>query len=517
MQYISFVINSVHMKFTDIRLIFPNNLRRLSFIAFLFLATLVCDAQEIVKYTLNDVIEIAQKQSPDALKAKHSFRLSYWSYRFFRATYLPNLTLDAQMPNINRSISAVPSQDGSINYTPQSLTSYEVNLSLSQEVGFSGGRVFLNTGLSRMDNYYTDTTTSQYLANMVNIGIRQPIFNYNAYKWLKKIEPMKYEAAKRVVVEENEKIASTAIDYFFSLLIAQLERKIAYKNQANYDTLYKIAEGRFTLGKIAENELLQLELNLLTATSQVENAELNYENRFFIFKSYLRLQDDYQVDLIPPVAYPNFVISPERAIDEAKNNSSDVLNFKRRLLEAESDVNRAKLEGRFDAEIYAILGLTQTSDVLSNAYKNPLDEERVVVGISVPILDWGKAKGTIKMAESNQDLVETAVEQDIIDFNQNVFINVMEYNMQKNQLLIAAKSDTVAQKRYDVTQKRYMIGKINDVLELRLAQVDNDNSKVGYYRALMNYWKSYYEVRRLTLYDFRRDMPISVNIDALIE
>jgi outer membrane protein TolC len=93
----------------------------------------------------------------------------------------------------------------------------------------------------------------------------------------------------------------------------------------------------------------------------------------------------------------------------------------------------------------------------------------------------------------------------------------MEYNMQKNQMMIAAKSDTVAQKRYEITQKRYMIGKINDVLELQMAQVDTDNSKVGYYRALMNYWRSYYEIRRLTLYDFQRNRPITYDIDALIE
>lgn len=479
--------------------------------------SITCEAQQTVSYTLNDVIELAQKQSPDALMAKHRFRSSYWSYRFFRATYLPNLRLDATMPNINRSISAVPSQDGSISYTPQSLATYSMNLSLNQEIGFTGGEVFLSTGLSRMDNFSSDTTTSQYLSNMVNIGVRQPIFNYNPYKWLKKIEPMKYEAAKRVVVEQNENIAITAVDYFFSLLIAQLDRQIAHKNQANYDTLYKIAEGRYTLGKIAENELLQLELNLLKSTSEVENAELNYENRFFIFKSYLRLQDDFPVELIPPVIIPDFVISPERAIEEAKNNTSEGLEFKRRLLEAESEVDRAKMEGRFNAELYAVFGLTQTSDELKASYQNPLDEERVQLGITVPILDWGRARGNIKIAQSNQDLVNTAVEQDIIDFGQNVFINVMEYNMQKNQLFIAAKSDTVAQKRFEVTQKRYMIGKINDVLELRMAQVDNDNAKVGYYRSLMTYWKIHYEIRKLTLYDFQRNMPITLSIDDLIE
>lgn len=491
---------------------------KLTIIAVLvFFVSITCDAQQSVKYTLNDVIQLAQKQSPDALMAKHRFRSSYWTYRFFKATYLPNLRLDATIPNINRSIAAVPAQDGSINYTPQSLASYSLNLSLNQEIGFTGGEVFLSTGLSRMDNFTNDTTTSQYLANMINIGIRQPIFNYNPYKWLKKIEPMKYETAKRVVVEQNENIAVTAVDYFFSLLIAQMDRKIAFKNQANYDTLYKIAEGRYTLGKIAENELLQLELNLLKSISEVENAELNYENRFFIFKSYLRLQDDSPVELIPPIITPDFVISPVRALEEAKNNTSEGLDFKRRLLEAESEVDRAKTEGRFNAELFAMFGLTQTSDQLSDTYMNPLDEERIQIGITVPILDWGRARGNIKIAESNRDLVITAVEQGIIDFGQNVFINVMEYNMQKNQLFIAAKSDTVAQKRFEITQKRYMIGKINDVLELKMAQVDNDNAKIGYYRSLMTYWKIHYEIRKLTLYDFIRDMPITMSIDDLIE
>ncbi len=481
------------------------------------LSSVLTHAQQVVKYTLNDVIELAQKQSPDALIAKHRFISSYWTYRNFKADYLPNLTLDARMPNINRTIAAVPAQDGSINYIPQSQSSYFVGMSLEQEVGFTGGSISLNTGLSRMDNFYTDTTTSQYLANMVNITINQPIFNYNPYKWDKKIKPLEYDAAKRKVVEENEKVASTAVNYFFSLLISQLERGIAVKNQANYDTLYKIAQGRYELGKIAENDLLQLELSLLKAVSAVESSELNYENSFFLFSSYLRLKDDAEIELIPPTITYATEILLDKALVEAKNNSSEILEFKTRLLEAESRVNWAKTKGGFNADLYAVLGLSQTSNVISTAYKNPLDEEMVVLGMTIPILDWGKTKGEIKLAESNQNLEVTSVEQAIIDFNQNVFINVMEYNMQKSQLLIAAKSDTVAQKRFDITQKRYMIGKINDVLELRMAQQDNDYAKVGYYRALMTYWKSYYDIRQLTLYDFQRNMPITINVDDLID
>jgi outer membrane protein TolC len=237
----------------------------------------------------------------------------------------------------------------------------------------------------------------------------------------------------------------------------------------------------------------------------------------FVFKSYLRLKDDTHVILIPPVITPYFEVPTQEAISLAKDNSSAGVEFRRRLLEAEDDLYRAKREGRFDASVFASFGLTQSSATIPDAYKNPYNSESVVVGLTVPILDWGVARGRIKMAESGLDLVETSIEQERIDFDQNVFLNVMEFNMQKKQLRIAAKSDTVAQKRFDVTQKRYMIGKVNDVLELDKAQIDNDNARIGYYRALMNYWQSYYQLRKLTLYDFQTKTLISISFDDLID
>ncbi len=109
------------------------------------------------------------------------------------------------------------------------------------------------------------------------------------------------------------------------------------------------------------------------------------------------------------------------------------------------------------------------------------------------------------MAESSYDLIETSIEQERLDFDQDIFLKVMQFGMQQNQLMIAAKADTVAQKRFDVTQKRYMIGKVNDVLELNNAQIDNDNAKKGYYSALKSYWINYYELRKTTLFDFNKN------------
>ncbi len=484
---------------------------------FLLLFSFEINAQTKHRYTLQEVIALAQKQSPDALMAIHRFRSEYWKFRSFKAQYLPNLRLSGKLPDINRSINAVPSQDGSITYTPQSVTNYSLDLSLNQKIGLTGGEVFVSSGLAQMNNYLTDTILRQFLSNIVNIGFRQPIFTYNPYKWQKKLNPLEYEQAKKKYLESREEIAIKAIDYFFSLLSAQIDKEIAYKNYHNYDTLYHIAKGRYNLGKIAENDLLQLELNLLKADASVENAELNYNNRLFLFKSFLRLKDTLEVELIPPAVTPYFDIPVQKAIEEAKMNTSEGMDFQKRILEAESQVNMAKMNGRFDADIFASFGLSQTAASLPKAYESPLDQERVTVGITLPILDWGMARGQIKMAESNMELVKTAVEQDKIDFEQNIYLQIMQFKMQKKQLFIAAKSDTVARKRYKVTHQRYMIGKVNDVLELNMAQIDNDNARKNYFNSLSAYWKNYYRIRKMTLYDFEHNRPIVFDTQTLIQ
>jgi len=492
-------------------------MKRCIFLIIILFSTSLLPAQNVKYYSLKQVINIAQEQSPDALIAKHRFRKSYWSFRTFKATYLPNLSFEATLPSLNRSITPVASQEGTTVYTRQSLANYSAGLSLNQKIGLTGGQLFLNTGVQRMDNFFANTSSHQYLGNVVNIGISQPLFTYNPYKWSKVIEPLKYKQAKRDYMESKEDIAIKATNYFFSLLSAQIEKQIVIKNYHNYDTLYQIAKGRYNLGKIAENDLLQLQLNFLKANASVEQARLDYNDKLFRFKSFLRLKNETDIRLQIPQKTAFFDISVKKALSEAKDNTSAGLVFQQRLLEAASQLNEAKLSGRFNMNLYASFGLSQSGTQLRDVYHQPLDQERVSVGIKVPILDWGRAKGNIKMAQSNDDLVKTAVEQDRIDFEQNIYLKVMQFNMQRNQLNIAAKSDTVAQRRYEVTQKRYMIGMVNDVLELNNAQIDNDNARLNYLNALKAYWDNYYELRKLTLYNFQQNKAILMDVKHLLE
>jgi outer membrane protein TolC len=472
------------------------------------------------KLTLEEALEIAHTQSPDALNVKQAFKTSFWEYRTFRGTYLPQLGLKATIPDINWGIVKTTDPTSGLEiYVPQQYTSYTANLALSQKIGLTGGSISLNSGLQRLTNRITDVNgshdTTAYYSIPINVEYNQPFFAFNPYKWERKIEPMKYDQAKRKYLEDSEQISITATNYFFGLLQAQVDKKIAGTNMSNYDTLYKIAKGRYELGKIAENDLLLLELNVLKAQAAVENANLALDNATFRLKSYLRIKDTIPLVLIPPAKIDYFSVDPKIAVQQANVNSSTSLDFKRRLLEAERDVNQAKMEGRFDAGLTAAFGLNQSAPTVNDAYKNPLNTQQVSLGITIPILDWGVARGKIKMAQSQEEIVKNSVEQDIIDFQRNVYLKVVQFNMQKKQLLIAAKSDTVARKTYDVTKGRYLIGKINSILDLNNAQINSDDSEISYYQALQTYWRTYFELRKQTLYDFNLNQTIPFDFSVL--
>ncbi|MBE0639294.1 MAG: TolC family protein [Bacteroidales bacterium] len=464
--------------------------------------------------TLDQVITLAQEQSPDALSAKNRFLKSFWELRTSEAMLLPKLDFEATLPQYTRSIEKVIQPDGSEAFRERSLSTASADLTLSKNIGVTGGQVYMRTGLQRID-YLTGLAPNAWLSTPLVVGYSQNIFGFNPYKWSKMIDPIRYNEAKRRYLEEVEQIAINVTNLFFNLLISQIQKDVAEQNTAYYDTLYKIGLGRFNLGRIGENELLQLELSYLRAQADYETAALDVEDRMFKLKSYLRLQDDVSIEPVPPVeGVSYFEIPPDFAIELANLNNSQALAFDRRLIESDREVVRARTTDRFSANIFAQYGLTQSSAEFEEVYKDPQDQQLFVLGIQIPIIDWGLAKGRIKVAESDRDIVRTAVEQERIDFNQSVFLQVMDFKMQQRRLEIAAKSDTVAQKSYEISRQRYLIDKVS-ITDLTTAQINSDNSRVSFIRSLQNYWNNYYQIRKLTMYDFRENREISINFDLL--
>lgn len=493
-----------------------NHIKGLIAFFFMAMATLTQGQQPVNRFLLNDVITLARENSPQAILAKHQFRAAYWEHRSFEAEYLPSLSFSGVLPNYSRSLMEVYSTtDSTYRYVEVNSNKLSVGLTLNQNIGPTGGRIFAQTSLERVDDFGFRKGTN-YMTAPIRLGFEQPIFGYNRLKWLKRVEPLKYLEAKRIYIESMESISADAVRLFFDLILAQQNLKTAKLNYANTDTLFQIAKGRYNIGTIAENELLQMELSYLNAGSSVNEAEVDLQLKKFRLKSFLGLNDQFDLELVVPEDFPRIELKYLEVLQLAKSNNPQIVNFERRLAEADMNVAQANANRGFKMNLSASYGLTQQAEEFQYAYSNPMDQQGLQIGVTVPILDWGLGRGRVKMAQSNREVVKTNIQQSLIDFEQDIYLKVMQFNMQDDQLLLAAKADAIAQSRYHVTKERFLIGKI-DVLDLNIAQSERDAARDRYIAAMRNFWVYYYNMRKLTLYDLTGAKALNIDFELLIK
>jgi outer membrane protein TolC len=482
-------------------------------LALLLVATAAHSQERTLTLTLPQAVEQAQEQSPDAATARHAYRAAYWSYRAYRANYLPAVTLTSS-PELNRAINKVAQPDGTVKFVDQSLLDTDLRLSVSQNIAWTGGNLFVETNAQRIDQL--SDHSGMWATQPVNIGYSQALFGYNALKWDRRIEPIRYREAKKTYVETLELVAAEATRRFFNLATAQSNYLTACVNYANADTLYAYARGRYDIGTVTENEMLQLEVNKLSEETNRMNAQIEVENREQELRAYLRMPEGVSLRTEVDDSVPDLRLSLDEALTMARLNSPDIENMLRRQAEGESAVAKAKADAGLKVDLYMRFGLTQTARTLRSAYQRPLDQQYVSLGITLPLLDWGRGKGKVRVARSNRDLINTQVEQDKVDFEQNVRKLVMQFNLQAQRVRVAARTDQTAQRRADVARKLYLLGK-STVLDLNASISEKDRARRDHISALYNYWSLYYTLRSITLYDFGARRQLAPSLEQLID
>ena len=461
-------------------------------------------AQDAIEYSLQDVIERAKALSPEALRIQTQRENMYWRYRFFRSNYNPQLRLNGVLPSFRQEFSAITQPTGDIEFLEIRQNLVDLGLGLQQVIAPSGGMVSVNTSANRFDNFLAtgNDIQTRYSGVPFNVRVIQPLFAYNPYKWDKKIEPLVFEESKREYVEAMERLSSLATILFFDLLEAQVNLDIARSNFQNNQEIFRIEKARYELGTTFEDKLLQIELAMLTSKQEAAQANVNLETSTLRLKSNLGLNDATILRLETPDNYPVFPVDVNQAIDLAFANRADALGFDRKKLEADAQVAQAKGE-RMQMNLGASYGVNNAALTWADIYRNPDNQALVNLTLSVPVLDWGRNKARMALAQANKKLVEYEVAQEVINFEQEIFTKVKNFLMLEERLSVSKLSSEVAQKRYDISVRRYQTGNVS-LTDLTIAQQEKDGSKRAFIQALRDYWLAYYEMRQLTLYDFER-------------
>jgi outer membrane protein len=455
--------------------------------------------------TLNQVVQMAKSKSIAAKQASTIQKTKYWEYQTFKSNYQPQLQLDGILPGYNKTFTEVLQPDGTIQFQPIQNNNSSLNLSFNQTISSTGATVFGRTRLQRFDDFERDKTL--YNSLPFTLGIDQPLFQFNKLKWDKVIEPLKFEESKHAFVEALENISIKATTYFFDLLLAQVNLQISETNLTNTENILRIANEKFSLGKVSKNEILQLSLERLKAQKAVGIARRDMEISTLNLRSYIGLQDTQKIALTLPGATINMKVSSERVLAEAYANRSDAIAFQRRIAEAKRDVAKAKGDNGLNASLTAQVGFSKSGATLSKAYQSPKNQQQVYLSFVIPIMDWGRSKSRTKTAEANLEFTNYEVEQDKQVFVQEIVTQVTLYDMMKDQLSLSASADSIASEKYLIAKERYVLGNLS-ITDLSIAFQEKDQAKRDYIAALRDFWSAYYQLRYLSLYDFETNQKI---------
>lgn len=448
--------------------------------------------------TLSQAIELAQQSSLQTQINKQNFEIGKQSFRRDNAALLPQLNLNGNLPGYNNSISSITQPDGTIKFTTVEQAYSTGTLSLSQKLLATGGSLNISSGLNRFDRL-TGLKYTNWQSQPVNINLSQPIFQFNNFKFSRKIAKLNNQLNSKTFIESKEAIALQVSQQFFSTLLSQQNMALVQYNKNVTDTLFAVAKTKLNLGKIDEDEYLQINLQVIGYTNALNAAQIAYNNNIAALLTLLNTNENYVLkDEIPK---QQFVVEKQLAIQQANKNRSDVLQEQLNLENqiANLSINNYKRLPNFT--LNATYGLNQQSPLLNEVYKNALPQQLASVGVNMPIISFGANNANYKIAQ--HQLNKQKLQQDLFykNLTNTITKNIADYNLYSQNYKLSVQADSIAQKRFAIALNKYKLGKIT-YTDLFIAQQQKDKAKTDLIQNQQNYWNSYYTLRKNTLYDF---------------
>lgn len=482
------------------------------------IVALVCkvQAQQLKEISLEETLQLANKNSLDAFKAKRQYAIDYWKYKSFKAKFLPRVDLSLMPFTYNRSLVKRydPINNIDVYKQQQSLNMFS-ELSVSQNIMETGTKVYINSNFNRLVNY-GDNTVENYSTTPIRIGVIQPLMAFNELKWANKTALLDYEKAKKEYIFNQQKINIQAISLFFKWALSSAKVDIVRETKANAEKLFEIAKKRYAIGAIEKDDLLNLELESFTSKTDLSKAKQELETIISDLKLFLNKDDLELYEPNLPMLISKLKIDIADAEKYMNQNNPDLLNTTIEKIKAERDLDRITKDNRFQLSVSASYGLNQQSNTFSSAYSNFLDQQIVGVTFSMPILDWGERKGNIKTATMTKELTDIKIQQTINDVQRQLVLKVKNFNLQEELVIASLRAKEISNQSYQITEKRFLSGKV-DLLRLLNARKAWQTASEQYIQNLQLYWTYYYEVQQLTLYNFLENITLQESFESIIE
>lgn len=275
---------------------------------------------------------------------------------------------------------------------------------------------------------------------------------------------------------------------FFEVLLAQVKFKSEEENIQNFDEVVRFSEVRLKEGDIAPAELMKLKLERIKYQSAWVNARLNLR------QTKIRL-----LELLGEIDFTNIEKLELREPFDFQDFNLTLIGLKQTALENRPDIKIAEAEFAKMESVYKLELARRKGEIVPyTGYKRVGADNTVLVGVSVPLPFGNRNQTAIAQAEADQKIAA----------------NVLLQN--KNRTLAEVETAFLAFESAREQVKVYQIGILQpaddlrnvallsyregatELINLLEAQRTRIEVRNNYHQALLNYYKSLFELELLT-------------------
>ncbi len=222
--------------------------------------------------TMEDAMNIAIKNSPDIIKSELTMTISRENLNALEAA--TKSLIRFQLTPLSYIQDKAFDQNTSTWVTTES-KGISSDLSISQPIKFSDGNITLHNVFAYRDN------TSDYLgynnefkgySNDFFIAYSQPIFTYNRLKMQLKQLRLSLENATLSYAIQRLFLEKQVTQFFYMVYQRKMAVDVAQDELKNQQVSMDIIKSKVEGGLSAQEEMAQIELNLATSISNLQNA-----------------------------------------------------------------------------------------------------------------------------------------------------------------------------------------------------------------------------------------------------
>jgi outer membrane protein TolC len=119
------------------------------------------------------------------------------------------------------------------------------------------------------------------------------------------------------------------------------------------------------------------------------------------------------------------------------------------------------------------------------------NQQRVSVGLGMPLLDWGRQKAQIGIADANEKVVAYTLEQERRSLETRLYHQVKTQELLRANTGYARRASAIADERFQLALEQYRAGELA-LSDIARALEEKELFRRTYVQALRRFWEGHY-------------------------